>query len=189
MEPQYDLRYLRTGLELLKDYLFSEELYWEIGVASPSGSPAYPQMTLGNLLFANARLSGRRLEAGEKQEVFALRDRLNEVHSQWSVAWEKKATQEYDARLRLWGRYLDEYRKDPSGQADRFSYEVRRRVILDLLDESGAEVGKQQEKLLNGLDQTLKSRLVGNEFVWEDVYRAAFPNERYWYLYGRLPQK
>jgi hypothetical protein len=146
-------------------------------------------MTLGNLLFTNARLSGRRLETGEQQEALALRERLNEVHSQWSVAWEKKATREYNARLRLWGGYLDEYRKDPPGQANRFSYEVRRRVILDLLEGSGAEVGEQQAKLLNGLDQALKSRLVGNEFVWEEVYQPSFPAQRYWYLYGRLPQK
>lgn len=185
MQPNYDLIYLRAGLEILKDYLLSDELYWEIGVASPPGTPAYPQLTLGNLLLSRARLSGLSPAPGDDEALQPLMAGLAEIHSQWTVAWEKKASREFEARLKLWADYLEEYRDNPAGQVDRYAYEVRRRAILDLLHDGGAQVGETSSRLLAGMDAMLKTVLVPAEFVWDDGVSDAFPPDRYWYLYGK----
>ena len=57
---EYDLRYLRASVELLKNYLFSKDIYWSIGISAERGAPPYPQLTLGNMLLARKRASVRR---------------------------------------------------------------------------------------------------------------------------------
>jgi hypothetical protein len=130
---EYDLNFLQAGLEDLEGYLLSKELYWPIDAGAPAGETPYPRMTLGNLFLARARLSGRRLSTAERAQLDHLNKRMQEVRQQWLVAWGQKSVREFGARLRLWRDFLEEYRKNPMENLDRYAYEVNRRVILDLL--------------------------------------------------------
>ena len=63
---EYDLRYLSAGLEILENYLLSDEVFWTIYVNPPEGEPAYPKLTLDGLLLAQARLAGHHMYPNQK---------------------------------------------------------------------------------------------------------------------------
>jgi len=170
-----DKAYLEAGLPELEDYLLSDELYWPI----TSRGYDLPRLTIGGLLLATARLEAR----GERIE--SLVTQLDAVRSKWRVAWETKAGRGVQARMRLWGNYLSDYRQNPEGHADAYPHEVRYRVMLHLLlPELSAPTAEQKE--LSHLDSLLRVNLISNNFIWESELQAGFPREVYWYLYGEL---
>ncbi len=184
----YDLRFLSAGLERLESYLLSGDVYWAIGVSAPAGEPPYPQMTLGALLLANLRARARATLLMERAESERLGIQLDAIRSSWRVAWGKKATQEFRARLTLWRNFLEEYRKEPPAHYDRYLYEVGRRVMLNLLKDQTEELPATYVDLLDGLDGVLRVILIPGEFVWESELAASFPPEKFWFLYGNLPE-
>lgn len=181
---EYDLNYIQAGLVDLEGYLLSKELYWPVGATAPAGETAYPRMTLGNLLMARARLSGRQLSAEQRSELERQDKRLQEIRRQWQVAWGQKAAKEFSARLRLWRDFLEEYRKQPQANLDRYAYEVNRRVSLQLLSSEAENVPEEELELLSGLDGLLRAVFVPGQFVWDAELKASFPENPYWYLYG-----
>jgi hypothetical protein len=187
--PEYDLRYLRAGVDALDEYLLSNEIYWPVGANPPAGEPAYPQLTLGGLLLAKARLealAGSAALSNEQQVGLAnLEERMEAARTRWRVAWESKAAKEFGARLNLWRNFLEEYRENSGNNADRYSYEVSRRVQLHLLG-LDAPLSPAQVELLTGLDRLLEAIFLPDGFVWDPELARGFPKETYWYLYGRL---
>lgn len=115
-----------------------------------------------------------------------LNTRLETIRSRWRAAWEKKARREYPYRLRQWAHFLDEYRRGPEKQADRYPYEVRQRVILSLLQEDAQEAAVENEQQLFTLDELLRRDFVEGEFVWDVGMDEGFPRDVYWYLWGRV---
>jgi hypothetical protein len=185
---EYDLKYMQAGLVDLEGYLLSNELYWPVGAAAPAGETHYPRLTLGNLLLARARLSGRRLSSGERADFDDLKKRLDTIRQEWQVAWGQKTAREFGARLRLWRDFLDEYRKQPKANLDRYAYEVNRRVTLHLLSSETGEVPDEEKELLSGLDELLRAVFQPGPFVWDADLESSFPEKTYWYLYG-MPKK
>lgn len=185
----YDLSYLRAGASVLEEYLLSNEVFWPIGATPPAGEPPYPQLTLGGLLLARARLlakSDSSTMTNERQvELANLEESLDAARARWRVAWESKATKEFGARLNLWRNFLNEYRENPANNAGRYSYEVGRRVQLHLLGLEGA-ITPEQLEMLKGLDLMLKGAFEPGEFIWDGELAGGFPRETYWYLYGQL---
>jgi hypothetical protein len=180
----YDLIYLQNGLLDLEGYLLSNELYWPVGASSPIGEPPYPRVTLGNLLLSNKRLQAQPLIGERKAEFERVKERLKGIKSEWRVAWGNKASREYSARLTLWRDFIEEYRKKPEANIDRYPYEITRRVVLDLLKDEVEEVKDEERELLTLLDEILSAVLTPGSFVWEDYLQREFPKDRYWYLYG-----
>lgn len=183
MDGGYDLGYLRTGVPQLEGYLLSKELYWPIGASPPVGMPPYPQLTLGGILLSLAKLSARVLTTEQTRELSHLRTELDAAHSHWQVAWEQKAQREFHARLSLWRDYVEDYRQNPPEQADRYAYEVSRRVMLELLSREARTLPQTEVELLAALDKVLQAKLLPGKFIWEDQLAGAFPPETYWYLY------
>ncbi len=182
---EYDLRYLQAGLEALEDYLLSAEVFWPLGVNPPEGEPDYPRLTLDGLLLARSRLIPQAEGSGEQSAVEQAVSALDNSRSRWRVAWEKKAVQCLHMRVRLWRDYIEEYRKDPQENADRFAYEVRLRVMIQLLmKEVGTQAGADAE-LVSAMDKVLQSDFVSGSFIWEPQVSVGFPKETYWYLYGK----
>jgi hypothetical protein len=183
----YDIRYVEAGLEVLKDYLLSEEMFWPLSVQPPVDMPPYPRLTLGGLLLSVRRLFGY-------QKTFIQEERLNraEVHldtirSQWRVAWENKAKHNFSTRFHMWRDFIEEYRGNPQDNADRYAYEVRLRVMLQLLQGEAGKLEPLELDLLHALDEFLKAALDLGGFVWEAQLQNGFPVSVYWYLYGSLP--
>jgi hypothetical protein len=183
---EYDLRYLESGLIDLEGYLLSKELYWPVGAVPPAGDPPYPRLTLGNLLLSHTRLGARDLAPAQQEKLERQDRRLEETRARWRSAWEGKAQREFQVRLNLWREFLNEYRQDPGGNADRFLYEANRRVLLDLLEPEAGTISPAEREMLSGLDGLLKAVFVPGGFVWDPELQKAFPESKYWYLYGKL---
>lgn len=182
-----DLAYLREAIQVLREYLFSSELYWSL--ASP-GISALPNLTLSNVTLAYVRLAAMPLEAPEAAELRRIENQLEALYGSWRLAWGRKAGADFRARLTLWRNFIEDYREQPETQVDRYAYEVRRRVQLHLLrfpppGWPGAEVPAAELDLLKGLDATLRAVFEPGSFVWEVGLAPAFPADTYWYLYGK----
>jgi hypothetical protein len=180
----YDLVYLQNGLLDLQGYLLSNELYWPVGASPPAGEPPYPRLTLGNLLLSKKRLQAQQLSGENQLEIDRIKERLDSTRSEWRVAWGKKAAREYSARLSLWRDFIQEYRKKPESNLDRYAYEVSRRVLLELLESEAEGISEEERELLAGLDEVLRAVLVPGSFIWDKQLGSEFPKERFWYLYG-----
>lgn len=183
---EYDLSYLETAVELLEDYLLAKEIYWKMSASSPPGEPGFPALTLGGVLLAEARISGRQLAASQDQRRSNLINEIDRIQTKWRTAWSNRAKDEYRSRLDLWRNFLEEFREDPNGNFDRYGYEVNRRVMLHLLAEDMADIPISQLELLAGLDRILKGLMVLGEFVWADELKEGFPPESFPYLYLTL---
>ena len=184
-DPDGDLDYLRAGLQNLEAYLLSGELYWRIGAPAKPGEPPFPSLTLSGLLLARSRLSAYPLSLDmqfERERIYAELDR---IQTRWRLAWENKAAREFHARLNLWQSYMEDYRDDPGNHADRYPYEVSRRVMLELLMPVVEHRVGVETAMLTGLDEILKSVFVPGEFIWDKALSPVFPMQPFWYLYGK----
>src|SRR4030043_2371492 len=93
--PEYDLRYIDAGMEILENYLLSDEVFWLININPPLGEPEYPGLTLDWILLAKTRLAGHRISPDQKDQVEQVNSKLEFIRSKWRVAWEQKASQCY----------------------------------------------------------------------------------------------
>ncbi|HSO26606.1 MAG TPA: hypothetical protein VLS48_00945 [Anaerolineales bacterium] len=187
ISADYEFRFLNASLEILEDYLKSNDLYWSTGAQPPAGGASYPQLTLGALLLALLNASAHVQTPAEENELARISDQLGEIRNEWRAAWEKKASHEFRARLNLWSNFIEDYREDKSANFDRFAYEVGRRVQLHLIAPYASGVSPAEFALLEQLDRLLKAVWQPGEFVWSAELADVFPPDPYWYLYGRLP--
>ena len=183
---EYDLRYLQAGLPVLEGYLLSNDLYWPAGVSALFGEPPYPQLTLGGLELAMTRTQAHSLAAAQSAQLDSLTAQFNAIRSRWRTAWGKKARVEFHWRLNLWRDFLAEYRESPGEYFDRYAYEVTRRVQLHLLRLDAEGIPFEEIGLLDGLDRLLKAAFQPGQFVWEAHLASSFPQQIYWYLYGKV---
>jgi len=182
----YELRYLEAGIDVLEDYLFSSEIYWPVGVTAPSGATPYPQLTLGGLLLAMKRAQARVATPQEQARLARIGEQIDAVRTRWRSAWGKKSAREYGSRLNLWRDFMEEYRQRPQANSDRYAYEVRRRVQLQLLGSEADTIPQAQLSLKDGLDKLLRSVFIPGEFIWDNDLATSFPANPFWYLYGSL---
>ena len=170
-----DKAFLEAGIPELGDYLLSKELFWPISARGFS----LPRLTIGGILLAKARLEAR------DERIESLMAQLDTVRSKWQVAWETKAGQEIQTRLRLWSNYFSDYRHNPENHADAYPHEVRYRVMLHLLLVE-LPTPPPEQQALSHFDNLLRNNLIGDDFIWESDLQSGFPREVYWFLYGKL---
>lgn len=182
---EYDYGYIQACLEVMESFLLSDEVFWPVSGTPPAGAPDYPRVTLGGLLLSYHRLTA--YPQAQPAQMQVVKADIEHIRSKWRVMWEKKATRSYSVRLRMWSEFLDEYRSNPQDNADRYEYEVRLRVILELLKLEGGGQPQAEVEMLGGLDRYLKSVLKTGGFIWEAEVQNGFPKDFYWYLYGELP--
>ena len=183
---EYDLGYMDAAVELLEKYLLSKQIYWKMIASAPPGDPPYPSLTIGGLLLARTRTQARQLTPKQTQQFTQLDGEIDRVRSKWWTAWENKAQDEYRSRLNLWRDFLEEFRQEPEDNTDRYTYEVGRRVMLDLLDGETGGILPAEQQMLSGLDNILSGLLVPGEFIWDKELAAGFSRDEFPYLYGTL---
>ncbi|MDO9349234.1 MAG: hypothetical protein Q7T47_08095, partial [Anaerolineales bacterium] len=115
----------------------------------------------------------------------ALEGKMDAVRTKWRSAWERKAGREVHARLDLWRNYLSDCRDSPENYADAYPQEVQWRVMLQLLSGEFSSPPPELEAL-SGLDTIVKSRWLPGEFIWDADLITGFPQQDYWFLYGKL---
>jgi hypothetical protein len=180
---RYEHGYLQAGVPELESYLLSEVLYWPLDAKSPPGERPYPRLTLGGLLLARERARALPLSSSQQTELQTLDEQIEAAKTRWRFAWGKKATQSFQARLDLWRNFLEDYKEKPENNANRYSYEVERRVMLHLLTPEIMELQQAYRDMLAGLDMRLRRMLRPGDFIWDPQIASGFPADEYWYLY------
>ena len=183
---QYEYKYLSAGLLELETYLLSNELYWPVPVSAAIGDAGYPMMTLGNLLLSLIKASVLHRDTQEKEAYKDVETKLNSVQQKWQTAWERKASVEFSARLRLWQLFLDEFQKTPLSNFDRYSYEVGRRVIIELVKPFSIDISDGERESLLEFDRYLDVIFLRGDFIWDENLQPAFSPDTFWFLYGTL---
>jgi hypothetical protein len=180
--------YLQAGLGELERYLLSDHLFWPLNISSAPGEPPYPKLTLGGLLLHQA-FARPLSQSGSDQTVMQKFDsELDQIRTRWRVAWERKAAWEFKSRLRQWGNVLKEIRIDPEDQNDYYIYEVRLRLLLDLLSAETHSIDPALDEHLQGLDLLLRALFAPGDFIWQLELAPAFPIDKNWYLWGNLKE-
>src|SRR5574340_1644584 len=129
-----DLAFLQASVPELEKYLLSDTLYYPVTAERGrqlSGDTT--QLTIGNLLLSMTRLQAAQLPAEEAAQVEGLLLQTDRIRSQWRTNWRKKVGQEIPNRLRWWKNYLNDWSDSSPARAGDYPYNVRLRVILDLL--------------------------------------------------------
>lgn len=172
-----EFNFYQQGVAELQDYLLSDELFWNL-----SGQD---RLTIGGLLFARRRLDHFVFPGGEWDLIRSMDLKIQEIKGKWRVAWDKKVKWEISSRLRLWSEYLADYWNSPDEFSDAYSQEVKKRVILQLLEnELGGTYPEKRQLTL--LDSHLRASLLPGNFIWQDDQVENFNDSDYWFLYGRL---
>jgi len=182
-----DVTYVQSTVHELEEYLLSDVLFWPLTGKSGKPLPAgATQLTIGNLL-----LSIKRLEAAGElsnralSEATGLTGLVQRVRSQWKSNWDKKASLEIRSRLTQWDHYLAEVASEHGWNHGDYAYNIRQRVILELLLGDVDKLMPKEQTYLVVLDQRLRSNTLPSEFVWDEMLRAGFAEQTFWFLYRK----
>ncbi len=177
--PDKDLAFLRAGTAALPDYLQAGELFW------PLPRTSLPRLTLGGLLLSLRRAAALSSGPAQANEVARLQQAVDQERRRQRARWEGKAARELEARLRMWRNFLDDYRSTPEEYASSYAYEVRLRVMIALL-QAETPPSIHTDEAIRAVDLLLQALFQPGEFIWEAPLRSVFPQDDFWYLYGRL---
>lgn len=181
----YEIRYLQAVLPQLESYLLSSDLYRMIFIPTQRGEPSYPSLSLGAFLLSLKKAHGHSRFRANQMELTKINEEVVTLRQHWRQAWENKALREMQNRANLWQTYLSELIANPNEQMDRFIYEVRQRVILELLCQEIVQPNAPVMANLELLDQILRSSFHTGEFIWDTELEAEFPSPPYWFLWGK----
>lgn len=157
----------------LDEYLSSSVLLWRL---KGSRLPLSP----GNLLLARLRC-GRNPDAQVDQALEKIDDLIRLRRS----AWERKAGTEIPMRLQQWKTALEDI-QDAGGIDQSYPYNIRVRVIIDLLFNEFRYPVKNVEIQLQQMDDFLMRIIIPGGFIWDEDLKPVFPPEKYGYLYVQM---
>lgn len=180
--------YLEAGLKEVERYLLADKLFWQLNIAPTPGDPGYPTLTLGGLLLYQTFARSLAKTTSQETALIQIETEIEAIHTRWRVAWERKASWEFKSRLRQWGNFLKEIRVDPEDNLGYYRYEVRFRVMMDLLRPDVPDVDPSFLEHLESLDLLLRALFAPGEFLWDRDLVTGFPAERFWYLWGTLKE-
>ena len=181
-----DLAYVEAMAAELKNYLLSDILYWSISARDYT----LPKGTLGGLLLRLHRLHGLydQLTPAQQTRVDGAERAVTAELDQWTVQAEEKALRAIRARYESWRQYLNELGDEPDRYASEYPTQAEGRTDLELLLElAGDAVDARVETQIFALDQITRGLTEKVGFIWDEEMQAAFPEERFWWLYA-LPK-
>jgi hypothetical protein len=179
-----DLEILEAMTSEMDEYLMSDVLFW------PMAKGSMPRLTLGGYLMREHRLQelNDQLSPQEKERLAEVRDRFDQTLQEKVVRFEQRAHQELHARLRQWGEYLRDLKGDAAANAGYYPSAVETRAMLAALVERlqtpPYRLEERAQEHLSTLDQNLRRRWRPGDFVWPTSWQSAYPQARYWWLYG-----
>jgi len=182
---QWDLDILVTMAAEMEDYLKSDVLYWQMAHGD------MPKLTLGGYLLRQYRLRLLVALLAEEQKI-----RLDTAVTQFKealvekvVRTEKRAHEELGVRCRQWGTYMNDVKRETALAAVNYETAVENRVaitaLIDFLHNPPYQMGSVKTDSLKMMDSALRNHWAAGDFVWPDEWAAAYPQDKYWWLYGR----
>lgn len=183
---QQDLTVLEAMSAEMDQYLRSDVLFW------PMEQSDLPRLTLGSFLMRQHRLLELRdlLSMPQQEQLHRAISRYHEALEEKVVRFESKAHEELEARLRQWHEYLREARRG-TGAAYYESAVDTRAMIEALVSQLRVAPYRLQEKIPQKvalLDRELRKAWEPGTFVWPPEWKPAYPQEKFWWLYGH-PRK
>ncbi len=181
---KHDLTVMEAMVAEMEEYLLSDVLFW------PIMQGGFPRLTLGGYLMRQHRLSAltELMEDSEVRRVQAAIKHFNEALVERVVLFENKAHQEIRARLRQWGEYLKDLKRETGGYGQNYASAVETRAMLESLIQKlkmpPYRLDKQIAKQLSVYDKVLGSAWLSGDFIWPDAWQSAYPKASYWWLYG-----
>ncbi len=180
-----DLQILVTMVAEMEAYLASDATHWPMNQA---GMP--PKLTIGGCLMRQTRLTALQdqLATAHRQQLNGAIAAFNDLLKENVVRFENRAHDELHARLREWTSYL----RNATSHVAREHYggTVDTRIVIaalmDKLQTPPFKLNPQIAKDVTHIDQHLKAQWEPGAFILPDVWQAAYPQPKFWWLYGQL---
>lgn len=181
----FDLKEVGAMIEYLVPYIYEDELYGKISVDSA-------RLTPGSILLRLRRLAALRGQMNDAQitEYDQLNAKNEAVRKEWAVAYGKKMVKETESRLRDLQTYIKECKEDPKLCANAYNPEaLRRTIVAELIAAMPPDVDQSSIKsALSSVDSGLRRNIREAPFIWSPVLQPIYPQDSFWWLYGRPPQ-
>ncbi|MEZ4644403.1 MAG: hypothetical protein R3E31_17010 [Chloroflexota bacterium] len=180
-----DLGVLVAMAAEMDDYLREDVLFWRMM------QPGMPMLTLGGYLMRQHRLLALRalLADDEVMQLETAVAQFNAALQEKVVRTEEKAHTELGARLRQWHEYLRDADWRRNSLDPNYDTAVETRAMIDalvaLLQTAPYQMQPQILAQIAQVDQVLRAMWVAGAFVWPDAWQPAYPQDTYWWLYGR----
>ncbi|MCP5096943.1 MAG: hypothetical protein GY943_15445 [Chloroflexi bacterium] len=174
-----DLHILETMVDALPGYLLSDLSKWSL-------KSDMPPLTIGGCLMRFSRLGILRsqLDPLDQAHYDMVQNQYEQFLKEKVVRFEQRAHQEMHIRLGEWANCLRELPSD----IDVYRNKVDIRVVIDVtmvaLQKRPYQLESQIAEEINVLDRHLNGRWQPGHFLWNPVWQAAYPEEKYWWLYG-----
>lgn len=180
---QKDLHVLEKFAELTGEYLGTEKLFYHVG-------PHYPEMTFGGYLLRQYRLVALRnlLDSAENLRLDQAISLFSQQIKESVVRFEAHCLYELKARLRQWSENEAEWQLRPN-MLTYYATSVEPRVmithLLDVMSQPPYRIDPNFSHQVTILDNSLKARWEGDQFVWAPEWQVAYPQTTFWFLYGK----
>ncbi len=179
-----DLYILEAMVAELDAYLDSDATQW------PMRQDGLPKLTIGGCLMRQKRLQALRhhLMPEDQTCLDTVVHTFNTLLNERVVRFESRAHDELHARLREWTVYLRNVTSQKVREKDYYAHTVDTRLVIaalvDKLQTPPYRLSPQIAHDVAHMDNYLKAQWESGEFVFSPVWQAAYPADRYWWLYG-----
>ena len=187
---QFDLEIIEEMAEKMAAYLGSDSTFWNMG-------PGLPALTLGGFLMRQHRLDALKTELSEAEQArfSQATQQVDKEFAERVVAFEQKAHQEIESRLRQWKEYLrdrdwEKSQRKLQKHQKLYPTAVEARAMLEamtrMLQTDPYELEEKVPQRIETLDKRQRGQWEDGEFVWLDGMQPAYPRDKFWWLYGRF---
>ncbi len=180
----HDLLILEEMAANMDAYLVSDARQWIIPRSN------MPKLTIGGYLMRQQRLLAVEdsLRVEDPDRLRAAIKLFDDALVEKVVRFETRAHQELHSRIGEWVGHMRDLGRRTSTEVNYYAGIVDTRVVITSLID---QLQKQPYVLESGvleeihhLDKNLRVRLAEHEFIWDVVWQPAYPQEKYWWLYG-----
>ncbi len=182
-----DLQVAGQMVDKMEEYLNSDEIFWQ-----KIDDDLVPP-TFGGYWLREHRLlalQDKLLDSAQQSQLKTIVAKFDRFYERNRLKVDAKAQQELTARVRQWGNDLEELLRDDFPSMAYYNADVEVRVIIailfDKLQQDSVQISAAVSSQLDRLDKQLKKRWQSDKFIWPIEWAAAYPQDEYWWLYGKL---
>jgi len=180
----HDLLILEEMADNMRQYLISNATNWVIPRAN------MPKLTIGGYLMRQHRLLVIKdhLESEDRARLWGAIQKFDEALVEQVVRFETRAHEELHTRIGEWVNFLRDLGSRMVSEVNFYVGIVDTRVVITgLIDQLQKQPYHLEQGVLEEiktLDNHLRDYLEDNEFIWDEIWKPAYPQEKYWCLYG-----
>jgi hypothetical protein len=179
-----DLEIVTMMAELMEAYLVSDLLF------KPTPDlPGAPPLTPGNFLLRRHRLFALQeqfLNADQRQNLAEAAAQFDNETRKRPQIFQAKTNRELKNRANQWRDYLKEMEEDfvPAFYNNQVETRAIIQALVDRFAGSPDVLDSNALELVAELDSQLQLHWQDGKFVWDEGWQPAYPQQKYWWLYG-----